>query len=241
MSDAGRASTRSNVDFPLPLRPVTSRCSPGATSRRSRVSRPGTTRPRTATLPPTASDAAPSTSPEPAREPQWRRRSGHRVAQDPLDPLLRVSRPPGRRGLHPRPLEGVHELVVVARPPPVRDTTGAAARGLAQVGELVRLPGVVLLPAAPGGLARLAVRRVRAGPGSPTAPVDPTVPRVEVDDTGAGRVEQHPVVRRDEHRAPQVAQLRLEELQRRVVEVVGRLVEEQRRRPPHEQRRQREP
>ena len=107
---------------------------------------------------------------------------------------------------------------------------GADPRRRAQPVQLLLLHGVRLLPAASRGRALLLVRRPAAAE-PPTAPaVGAQVRRVEVEQVGAHVVEQDPVVAGEHDHPGQVAQERGQLLDGVVVEVVGRLVEQQARR-----------
>ena len=81
------------------------------------------------------------------------------------------------------PLKACTNLSLSRGPRPGATPRDASAGGLAQLGELVALSGVRLLPPAPRRGAGRAVLRVRTGPGPPTAPVDAAVP--------AGRGRRH--------------------------------------------------
>ena len=87
----------------------------------------------------------------------------------------------------------------------------------------------------------LQVRRVAAAEPVAALSVGPEVARVEVDDLAADVLEERPVVAGHQHHAGQVDEERLEELDRAVVEMVGRLVEQHARGPSRDEGRQGQP
>ena len=111
-------------------------------------------------------------------------------------------------------------------------------------GQLLLLLGVRLLPAPAGGHPVLLVRRPATAEAAPAPPVGAEPAgraRVEVEQVGADVVEQDPVVAGEQHDARQVAQERRQHVDRVVVEVVGRLVQEQASGSGRHQRRQGQP
>ena len=124
------------------------------------------------------------------------------------------------------------------------DRRGPDAGRRPEPGQLLLLLGVRLLPAPAGGHPVLLVRRPATAEAAPAPPVGAEPAgraRVEVEQVGADVVEQDPVVAGEQHDARQVAQERRQHVDRVVVEVVGRLVQEQASGSRRHQRRQGQP
>ena len=222
--------------MPEPLAPETSRCCPASTSMRATRSRPSTSR-STHLHDATHGSGAGQVGPQG----QGRARLAHLVALGDLEPPVRIALAAGERALHVRALEPVDELVVVARRPVVGDGRGLDPARVAQPGQLVLLGGVGLLPPPSRGRTVLLVRRPAAAEPAPAVAVGAERDRVEVEQVGAHVVEQHPVVAGEHHDPRQVSEERGQVADSLVVEVVGRLVEQEARRPGGHHRGQREP
>ena len=123
----------------------------------------------------------------------------------------------------------------------VGDVARGDRDGLPQLLQLLLFFGEPLLPPRALGLLVAEVAGVAAAVADRTAGLAVGRGRVEVDDVGADGVEEHPVVRRQHHDPGQLGEVAFQERHRGVVEVVGRLVEQQRLRLPDQQRRQAEP
>ena len=213
--------------------PSTSRRVAAVTSRASRSTRPGTCRSRT-----WSSTESPSRR---ANDDENRSGAGgvhHLVAVEVREPLLGVLHPPRHRGVDPVAEEVRGVLVVV---------TGAA---VVVPDPLPAPPGqddepvVLALPVAVGQLPPLACGGLRVQEGAvPAARAGraPVQARVEVEHRRRDGVEQDAVVADHHHDTAPLLQPRLEERHGVVVEVRGRLVEQQHRRVPHQQRGQGEP
>ncbi len=133
--------------------------------------------------------------------------------------------------LHPAGPVSVAHLLVVGGAAVRGDPVRGHLDGAPQLRQLPLFLGVLALPLVAAGVLGGQVGAVAA------AEADRAVHRrVEVEQIGADRVEERPVVAGDDHRAGQGAELVLQERGGPVVEVVGGLVEQDRRGPPDQQR-----
>ena len=180
-----------------------------------------------------------------AGEGERRRGLAHLLALENAQPPLGVVHAPCDGLVVASALEAVDELVVVARPTTMSDGARRDRHGMPQAAELLLFVGVLALPAVAFRRLVLEVlaeaasehcdgcrRRVRVGVRCACG--------VEIDQSGGDGVEEGAVVAGEQHGSGPVAQLSLEELGGGVVEVVGRLVEEQGVGPPQQQCRERD-
>ena len=149
-------------------------------------------------------------------------RLGDRLGLDPPQPLLDRAHARRDRGVLPAAEEPLRKLVVVPGPPGLADLARGRAPRPLELGDLLLLPLVRLRPLP-------ALARLRGQVGVVIADVLLYLARVGryLEDAPDDPVEEPPVVRDDQDRAALLAQVALEPLQRREVEVVGRLVEQQ--------------
>ncbi len=146
--------------------------------------------------------------------------AGDRVGLQAAQAFVGVADAAGDRALHPPGVAVVGHLVVVAHHPPGGHAVGGGGGVFAHVADLFAPGRVRLLPARPGrglGGEEAGVAAAEAG--------DRAV--LDLQDHRGDAVEEDAVVGHHGHRAPVLAQALFEPGQRRLVEVVGRLVEQQ--------------